>query len=137
MNLTIGGVANASGVGVETVRFYEREGLVDRPERPARGHRQYPLSVVGRIRFIRRAQDLGFTLREIRELIALGEATTADCHEVCRLAQGKIDEIDRKVADLSKMRSVLDGLRSSCERRGQVSTCAILESLQSLNATSN
>lgn len=130
MSLTIGAVANASGVGVETVRFYERERLIDRPERPARGHRQYPLAVVGRIRFVRRAQDLGFTLREIRELIDLGEAARTDCTEVCRLAQGKIDEIDGKMADLSKMRFVLDGLKQTCDRRGQVSACAILESLQ-------
>ena len=131
MSLTIGGVANASGVGVETVRFYEREGLIDRPGRPEHGHRQYPPTVVGRIRFIRRAQDLGFTLREVRELIDLGEATTADCIEACRLAEGKINEIDRKMADLSKMRSVLIGLKQACAQRGQVSACAILESLQS------
>ena len=130
MGLSIGDVASASGVGVETVRFYEREGLIEQPGRPDRGHRQYPPAVVGRIRFIRRAQDLGFTLREIRELIDLGEATRADCADVCRLAQTKIDEIDKKVMDLSRMRSVLDDLRNTCQQRGQVSACAILESLQ-------
>lgn len=131
MSLTIGGVADASGVGVETVRFYEREGLIDQPERPERGHRQYAQSVIGRIRFIRRAQDLGFALREIRELIELGAATTVNCIEMCRLAQEKIDEMDRKMTNLSNMRFVLDGLRRICDERGQVSACAILESLQS------
>ena len=131
MSLTIGRVAIASGVGVETVRFYEREGLIDRPSRPKQGYRQYAPAVVGRIRFIRRAQDLGFTLREIRELIDLGEATVTDCDEVCRLAQGKIAEIEGKLADLGRMRSVLNGLKQACRLRGQVSSCAILESLQS------
>jgi MerR family transcriptional regulator, copper efflux regulator len=130
VRLTIGGVAEAAGVSAETVRFYERQGLVAQPPRPARGHRQYPVSSVGRIRFIKRAQELGFTLREIHELVALQESPTTDCDAVCRLAQLKIEEVDGKLEDLSRIRAALDGLVKACGDRGRVQGCAILESLE-------
>ena len=127
---SIGQVAAAAGVGVETIRFYEREQLLEQPPRPARGHREYPESAVSRVRFIRRAQELGFTLREIHELIALQEALRTDCSDVCRLADLKVQEIDAKIRDLSRIRSALDGLIRACGDRDAVEGCAILESLE-------
>jgi Hg(II)-responsive transcriptional regulator len=126
--VTIGEVAGAAGVNVETVRFYEREGLIKKPPRPEDGYRKYPGSVIGRIRFIKRAQELGFTLREIRELIAL---QLADCAEARQLSREKIAEIDAKVEDLTKIRSALAGLVDACGDPARVNGCAILESLQS------
>ena len=112
-SLTIAAVVAATGVSAETLRFYEREGLIDRLGRPAPGHGKYPTSVIGRIRFIRRALDLGFTLREIRELIALGAAPAADSVETTRIAQGEIEPIETKVAEFSRMRALLDGRKQS------------------------
>lgn len=129
MEWTIGGVARTAGVSVETVRYYEREGLIEQPPKPSGGHRRYPEATVGRIRFIRRAQELGFTLRQIHELIALQEAPAPDCTEVCRMAQVKIVAIDTKMRDLAKIRSALDGLIQVCGDRER--GCAILDSLQS------
>ena len=126
--MTIGEVAETAGVNVETVRFYEREGLIKRPPRPENGYRKYPGSIIGRIRFIKRAQELGFTLREIRELITL---QLADCAEARQLSRKKIEEIDAKVADLTKIRSALASLVDACGDPARVDGCAILESLQS------
>ena len=126
---SIGQVAAAAGVGVETIRFYEREHLLEQPPRPARGHREYPESAISRVRFIRRAQELGFTLREIRELIGFQEAQEPDCEEVCRLADVKVQEIDAKIADLAKIRAALDGLIRACGDRSAVEGCAVLDSL--------
>ena len=130
MSHSIGQVANAAGVGVETIRFYEREGLLRRPARPTRGHREYPESAVRRVKFIRRAQELGFTLREIQELIALQEAPVTDCAEVCKLAGLKVEEIDTKIADLGRIRTALNDLISACGGRRAVQGCAILDSLE-------
>jgi MerR family mercuric resistance operon transcriptional regulator len=127
-SVTIGDVAGAAGVTVETVRFYEREGLIKKPPRPEDGYRKYPASVIGRIRFIKRAQELGFTLREIRELITL---QAADCAEARELSRRKIAEIDAKVDDLTKIRAALAGLVDACGDPSGVNGCAILESLQS------
>ena len=126
--VTIGEVAGAAGVNVETVRFYEREGLIRKPPRPEDGYRKYPSTVIGRIRFIKRAQELGFTLREIRELITL---QVADCAEARQLSRKKIEEIDAKVDDLTKIRSALASLLEACGDPTRVNGCAILESLQS------
>ena len=130
MGLTIGDVAEATGVSAETVRFYEREGLVRQPPKPPRGHRHYPASTVGRIRFIRRAQELGFTLREVHELIALQEAPRRDCDAVCQIAHVKIDQIDEKVSDLMRIRTALDNLVNACGDARLIQGCAILESLE-------
>ena len=129
MGRSIGQLANAADVGVETIRFYEREGLLHRPPRPSRGHREYPESAVRRVRFIRRAQELGFTLREIQELIAIQEAPITDCSDVCRLSGLKVQEIDDKMADLARIRSALAGLIAACGDRAAVEGCAILDSL--------
>ena len=125
--LTIGRLARAAGVNVETVRYYQRVGLLEEPPRPAGGYRTYPPDTVERIRFIKRAQKLGFRLQEIRELLELGEAS---CRDVQQRARRKREQIDRQIADLQALRNTLDTLIRTCEERGESRACPIVESLQ-------
>lgn len=129
--LTIGKVARLAGVGVETIRFYERKGLIDEPPRRASGYRVYPEETVPRIRFIKRAKELGFTLREIRELLELrvDASSTATCDEVRKLAKEKITDVRGKIRMLQRMEDALTRLVGSCQRRVVTSNCPILEAL--------
>lgn len=113
--LTIGQAAKRAGAGVETIRFYEREGLIDEPPRRPSGYRQYPSTVVARLRFIRTAKDLGFTLKEIRELLALRVDSRSRCGDVKRLAEIKIAGIEARIKALQRMRRTLRGLTRACE----------------------
>lgn len=126
--LRIGEVARRAGVGIDTVRFYEREGLIQEPPRRPSGYRQYPHDTIPLIRFIKRAQDLGFTLREVEELISLRGAKARRKKEVRVLAEAKLRDIDQKLARLQSMRSALWGLLESCAC-GQAPSCPILEAL--------
>src|SRR5918994_4349003 len=96
--MTIGQAARQAGCGVETIRFYERQGLIERPAKPAVGFRRYPSEIVDRVRFIRQAQGLGFSLREIDELLSLRTDPAADCADVRSRASAKLDEVVRKIA---------------------------------------
>ncbi|MCI0462765.1 MAG: heavy metal-responsive transcriptional regulator [Gemmataceae bacterium] len=127
--MTIGQVARQAGVGVETVRFYERQGLLAGPARTAAGYRQYTEDVVARLRFIRRAKELGFTLKEIGELLALRSDPETKCAEVKGRAKAKIADIETKVRDLQRMRDALHRLVASCRGRGPISACSILDAL--------
>jgi MerR family mercuric resistance operon transcriptional regulator len=113
---------------VETVRFYEREGLIDEPPRRKSGYRQYPKDTVHRLRFIRRARELGFTLKEIKELLSLriDVSSTATCDAVRRLAEGKIAEVRDKIRTLQRMETVLAQLISDCHNRTATGDCPIL-----------
>ena len=106
-SLTIGQVAKGAGVGVETVRFYEREGLVPAPKRRPSGYRQYPADTVRRIRFVQAAKDLGFTLKEIRELLSLRVAVGKSCVDVRDLAHQKLAAVDAKLVELQRVRTAL------------------------------
>jgi MerR family mercuric resistance operon transcriptional regulator len=128
--LTIGKVAHQAGVGVETVRFYEREGLIDEPPRRASGYRQYDDHVVRRIRFIRHAKELGFTLREIKELLDLRVAPDCRCRDVLKLASAKVDDIEERIRKLERMRQTLAKLVAACRRRRRTDSCPILEALE-------
>jgi len=128
--LTIGALARAAGVGVETVRFYERKGLLAPPPRTRSGYRQFPSDAVARLRFIRRAQGLGFTLEEIRELLELRVDEVAACHTVEARARDKLVSVDAKLHELRRMRRVLRRLVSACEAREPTSECPILEELE-------
>jgi MerR family mercuric resistance operon transcriptional regulator len=128
--LTIGQVAQQAGVGVETVRFYERQGLLEEPARRASGYRQYPEDVIARLRFIRRAKELGFSLKEIKELLALRVDPTTTCREVKEQAQAKITDIEGKIRSLLRMKAALVELTRSCRGRGPASECPILEALE-------
>lgn len=132
--LTIGAVARGAQVGVETVRFYEREGLIDEPPRRRSGYRQYPADTVRRVLFIRRAKDLGFTLKEIGELLSLRVEPRTTCADVRELATAKIGDIERKIAELERMKAALARLARSCRGKGPTSECPILDALDDQEA---
>ena len=129
MSMTIGKVANLAGVGVETVRFYQRKGLLEEPPRRLRGFRQYSPETVDRIRFIRQAKALGFTLTEINELLALRVDPTTTCQDVRRHVQEKLGDVDAKIQALSQIRDALLRLTKVCKGRGPVDDCPILRYL--------
>lgn len=129
-SLTIGKVAQQAGVGVETVRFYEREGVIDEPPRRMSGYRQYPPETVARIRFVRRAKELGFTLKEIKELLLLRASPGSRCADVRQRAQAKIEDIQQRMRDLQKMEKALKRLMTACSGRGPATECPILEALE-------
>ncbi len=129
--LTIGEVAGKAGVGVETIRFYERKGLIDEPPRRESGYRQFPVETVARLRFIRQAKDLGFTLEEIKELLSLKHDPSAKSGEVKMKVESKIDDIQGKIRILQNMEKILVELTSSCNGCGSTSECPILEALDS------
>ena len=128
--ITISKAAKRAGVGVETIRFYERKGLISQPPKPASGgFRVYPEETVARIRFIRQAQEIGFSLREIEELLSLRADPSADCSDVRERAVAKLEEVDRKMEQLGRIRSALNELIAACPGRGALRACSILESL--------
>ena len=127
--MTIGRLAREAGVHVETVRYYERRRLLERPPEPSSGYRIYSRKVIRRIRFIKRAQELGFTLNEIRDLMDLRLAPEASCRDVRDKAAAKIESIDAKIQQLRSMRAALEGLTAACSGRGSVEECPILASL--------
>src|SRR5947208_17062014 len=128
--LTIGQVARQAGVGVETVRFYEREGLLEEPARRESGYRQYEEGAVFRLRFIRRAKELGFTLREIAELLALRDDPDASRADVRQRAEAKVADIEARIRDLQRMRDALSRLTAACHGEGPATDgCPILEAL--------
>lgn len=127
--LTIGQLARLGGVGVETVRFYERQGLLAEPARKESGYRQYAEDVVARLRFIRRAKDLGFSLKEIAELLALRFESDTSCAEVREKAAAKIADIEAKIESLQRMKAALMTVTSQCSGRGPTSECPILDAL--------
>jgi Hg(II)-responsive transcriptional regulator len=128
--MTISRAARRAGVGVETVRFYERRGLIRQPPRPrSGGYRFYDEAVVERIRFIRQAQELGFSLREIAELLSLRADPAADCSDVRAQAITKRQDIDRKIAHLRHLRAALDELIASCPGGGALRACTIIDAL--------
>ncbi len=128
--MTISKAARRGGVGIETIRFYERRGLIPQPPRPNdSGFRVYPEQTVQRIRFIRQAQEIGFSLREIEELLSLRADPSADCADVRRQATAKLEEVDRKVAKLEEIRGALHELIAACPGSGALRVCSIMEAL--------
>lgn len=124
---TIGQAAGAAGVGVETIRFYERKGLIERPPRPLAGARRYPRDTVDRIRALRHGQELGFALAEIAELLALRADPGADCADVRRRAEVHLEGVERKQARLGEVAARLRELIAVCPGEGATDTCAILD----------
>jgi len=127
--LTIGRLAKIIGVNLESIRFYERKGLIDQPKQYSGKYRIYPESYISRIKFIKRAQDLGFTLRDIKELLALRVSKTATCDDIRDKANLKIKEIREKVDLLKKMEGVLKKLANDCKKDRPVSECVILKAI--------
>ena len=129
--LTIGRVARGAGLAIDTVRYYEREGLLAKPSRTASGYRNYTPDAVARLRFIRQAKELGFSLREIKELLSLRVEAGRSCADVRARAERKIAGVEQRIATLKRMKQALAKLASSCSGRGPTSACPILEALES------
>lgn len=127
--LTRGQLAKRCGVHFETIRYYEQRGLLKEPLRSEGNYRLYPPESIQRVRFVTRAQDLGFTLDEIRDLLSLRARRGAKCTDMLARAEAKIDEIDKKVRVLESMRRALVQLKSECRGELPVSACPILEAL--------
>lgn len=123
-SFTIGDVADAAGVGVETVRYYERRGLVPQPGRGTGAYRRYGASHVDRIRFIKRAQALGFSLEDVSTLLKLEDG--ADRRSIRRIAGARLEEIRRRIADLQRIERVLAHLLHECETHSKAPRCPII-----------
>ena len=117
---TIGQLARRAGVNLETIRYYERRSLLPEPPRRASGYRQYSPDTVGRIRFIKRAQALGFSLDEIADLLSLRVDAQSACHEVQHLAETKVVEIEQKLETLQRMKQILMDLLHHCHTGSEV-----------------
>lgn len=130
-DLTIGAVAREAGVGIETIRFYERRGLIEQPRKPqGSGFRVYSPELVKRIKFIRQAQQIGFSLHEIQELLSLKADPAADCSMVRSQAVAKLEEVKRKIEQLRQIGSALEALIAVCPGRGGLQACSILDTLE-------
>ena len=127
MTRTISKVAKELNINVETVRFYERRALIEQPSKPAVGYREYPVDTVNRIRFIKRAQELGFTLEEIANLLSLNDRP---CSQVQELAEHKLSAVKEKMADLRRLEQALKALLVQCHSNDDESHCPIIDSLQ-------
>tara|TARA_R110002167_G_scaffold145791_2_gene336919 strand:+ start:258 stop:644 length:387 start_codon:yes stop_codon:yes gene_type:complete len=127
MSGTISKIAKEIGINIETVRFYERKGLIVQPIRPVQGYRLYPTETVNRIRFIRRSQELGFTLHEIEGLLSLNDNP---CHQVEELARKKLIVVQTKQADLQLLEKALLEHIDQCQRNEDDTCCPIIDSLQ-------
>jgi len=123
--MTIGVLARNAGVNIETVRYYQRRGLIGTPRKPLGGVRRYDAATLAQLRFIKRAQQLGFSLREITDLLELG---TGACAETRLLAEARLADIEKRLHDLQAMRRTLARLIQSC-RAGREAACPIVESL--------
>jgi DNA-binding transcriptional MerR regulator len=128
-SMGIGALAKRAGVGIDTVRYYERAGLLAPKARLASGYRRYSGLEVARLRFIRRAQALGFTLKEIRELLAL--SARKDVGRVKRTAQAKLVNVEQRIAELQRVRTGLATLIAACPGHGRAADCPILQALGS------
>jgi MerR family mercuric resistance operon transcriptional regulator len=127
--LTSGKVAKQAGVNVETLRYYERQGLLVRPGRAPSNYRLYTEETVQRLCFIKRAQGLGFTLKEIKEMLSLRAERGEGCADIKRRAVAKIGEIDEKMHALGAMKRALSKLVSQCSGKGSITACPILEAI--------
>ena len=125
--------ARQGGINLESIRYYEKEGLLPKPPRTSGGYRVFSPDAVRRVRFIKRAQELGFSLREIKELLALRLDPDTTCADVRKRAEEKLRDVERKIADLRRMTRTLARLTAACPGRGATGDCPILESLDEPN----
>lgn len=128
-DLSIGRLAAKAGVNVETIRYYQRRGLLSEPAKPMKGHRRYPADSADRVRFIKRAQLLGFTLEEVAALLQLDAAHA--CTETRELAARKLQTIEARLADLTAMRKALTKLMRQCDSLDGTGNCPIIRTLAS------
>jgi Cu(I)-responsive transcriptional regulator len=128
MAFTIGDMGKATATKIETIRYYERIGLLPKPPRTTNNYRNYGQAELGRLSFIRRARDLGFSLDQVRELLGIAGNANCDCAGVDRIANEHLVEVDRKIADLTALRTELKAVIDSCDG-GVVADCRIIEAL--------
>ncbi len=124
--LTIGRLAKTAGIHVETIRYYQRINLINQPDKPVAGYRVYPVQTLTRIRFIKRAQSLGFSLDEIHQLL---DMTDGQCDTAAQMARDKLSLIQHKIADLSKMVAVLEDYTQQCAINADHSHCPLINTL--------
>lgn len=127
-NVTIGAFAKAAGVGVETIRFYQRKGLLLEPSKPYGGIRRYGQTDVARVRFVKSAQRLGFNLDEVAELLRLQDGT--HCEEASRLAEHKLVDVSEKLANLTRMQTALSEIVLACHASNATVSCPLIAALQ-------
>ena len=125
---SIGELATTTDTKVETIRYYERVGLVPKPKRTAGNYRSYEASHLGRLSFIRRARDLGFSIEQVRNLLGLADQKDRSCETVDAIARGHLADVDRKIADLKQLRRELDVIIRQCHH-GTIAECRILDAL--------
>jgi len=128
-SLTIGHLAKEAGVNLETVRYYERRGLLAKPPRSASGYRLFPMDAARRLRFIRRAQELGFSLKEVRELLSLRVSRSTTSRDIRARAEAKITDVEAKIKSLESMKKTLRKLTNVCDGCAPLAQCPILDSL--------
>jgi len=128
--LRTGELAKQAGVNVESLRFYEREGLLPEPPRRPSGYRRYPPEAVARVRFIKRAQELGFSLKDIRELLAIGTDPDGTCQEVKDHVDARMVSVQQKITDLQRIEAALRELAEQCPTSAPSDQCPILQSLE-------
>ena len=128
--LTVGKVAKATGISVEAIRFYEKQGLLNKAARTASGYRQYPPDTVMRIRFILHAKDAGFTLGEIGELLRLRQSKRDSCVRIRDRASNKLRDVERRLQELNIIRDALSGLVNRCDNNDNMGECPIIEALE-------
>ena len=128
-HMTIGQAARSANVNVETIRYYERIGLIEKPTKPSgAGFREYPASTVEFLKFVRSAKDVGFSLREIKDLQSIQADPDADCSNIRDRVRDKLTEMKSRMASLQAMTATLEELVSTCPGKGAVERCSILNS---------
>jgi MerR family transcriptional regulator, copper efflux regulator len=132
--LKIGEVAKRSGIAIETIRYYEREGLLLEPKRQPSGYRQYEIATIERLAYIRRAKELGFTLAEIRELLELSASTSEYCEHIRQQAEAKVNDIESKIRSLQKMRRSLVRLVKRCKAKNSPTRCPLFHDAKNPSA---
>ena len=130
-SMHIGSLAAQAGVSVDTVRYYERAQLLPRPSRTASGYRTYPAGTVERLRFIRRAKDLGFSLDEIRDLLALSDQRGSGVAAIREIAARRLSDVEKRLVELTRLRDGLAGLVDACPGHGDPDQCPILNAFRS------
>ena len=129
--LSIGELAERAGVGLDTLRYYERRGLLAKPPRTASGYRCFSPESVHRVQFIKHAQALGFTLKEVEELLALRVDPNTTCMHVKQRAEEKVADIERKIQQLKAFKKALSRLATACTGKGPASQCSLLDAIES------
>jgi len=124
--LTIGALAKQANVNKETIRYYQKQGLIVEPQKPLNGFRHYPASTIARLLFIKRAQQLGFSLKEIKQLLLLGEK---NCQDVQQLAKAKRDKIEQQIKSLQQINSVLNDMINQCDNNNDTDDCRLISAL--------